>query len=93
MIVTVLGLSSTLFAWGWATLVITHLNEMLAGPAPEQLLMQIQGEGGTRKSTVIGCVTELFRRRKVENKPLRSAYTRIAASLIDRNTLHTLCHL
>jgi hypothetical protein len=70
-----------------------HLDITLAGASPSQLLMQVQGEGGTGKSMVIHCITELFRRRGVEKRLVKSAYTGIAASLIDGNTLHTLCHL
>jgi hypothetical protein len=68
-----------------------HLNHTLAGRAPGQLLMQIQGKGGTGKSTVISCIAKLFKKQKVAHKLLQSAYTGIAASLINGNTLHTLC--
>ncbi|KDN38232.1 hypothetical protein RSAG8_09631, partial [Rhizoctonia solani AG-8 WAC10335] len=68
-----------------------HLDAQMATQHPQQLLMQIQGEGGTGKSTVIGCVTDLFKHRGLSHKLIRSAYTGIAASLIDGNTLHTLC--
>ncbi|CAE6416282.1 unnamed protein product [Rhizoctonia solani] len=68
-----------------------HLDAKMANQHPRQLLMQIQGEGGTGKSTVIGCITELFKHHRLSHKLIRSAYTGIAASLIDGNTLHTLC--
>ncbi|KAF8594055.1 hypothetical protein BDV93DRAFT_425186, partial [Ceratobasidium sp. AG-I] len=58
-----------------------------------QLLMQIQGEGGTGKSTVIKAITELFASLGISHKLVRSAPTGIAASLIEGSTLHTLCHI
>lgn len=75
------------------SIIEAHLHDTIAKNAPKQLLMQIQGEGGTGKSTVIGCVTQLFQKKNLEHKLVRSAYTGIAASLIDGNTLHTLCRL
>ncbi|KAB5588280.1 Vacuolar membrane-associated protein IML1 [Ceratobasidium theobromae] len=70
-----------------------HLDLSLNGEHPPQLLMQIQGEGGTGKSTVIHCITDLFHHRGVGNQLIKSAPTGIAASLIDGNTLHSLCHM
>jgi hypothetical protein len=58
-----------------------------------QLLMQIQGEGGTGKSKVISKVTELFKTLGRESTLRRSAYTGIAASLIEGSTLHQLALL
>ncbi|KAG9075419.1 hypothetical protein FRC06_010097, partial [Ceratobasidium sp. 370] len=74
-------------------IIAKHLTASLAGQSPKQLLMQIQGEGGTGKSMVIHCVMQLFRINAVEHKIVTSAYTRVAASHIDGNTLHTLCRL
>ena len=78
-----------------------HLTSSLSNSYPEhdpencqeQLLMQIQGEGGTGKSMVIRCITELFSKRGAANMLQKGAYTGIAASLIDGSTLHTLCHI
>lgn len=63
-----------------------------ATPLP-QLLMQIQGEGGTGKSTVIRAISELFKAHGVKHKLFRAAPTGIATSLIDGSTIHTLCHM
>lgn len=63
-----------------------------AEPQP-QLLMQILGEGGTGKSTVIKAITEFFNTHGRSRKLLKAAPTGIAASLIGGCTLHTLCHM
>ncbi|QRV90748.1 Helitron helicase-like domain at N-terminus [Ceratobasidium sp. AG-Ba] len=75
------------------SIVKEHVASVLAGRNPSQLLMQIQGEGGTGKSMVIRCITLLFEQSGISRKLIKSAYTGIAASLIDGNTLHTLCRL
>ncbi|QRV90295.1 ATP-dependent DNA helicase PIF1 [Ceratobasidium sp. AG-Ba] len=74
-------------------IVATHLDDRLANRNPKQLLMLIHGEGGTGKSMVLSCLTELFNRRKVPGMLLKGAPTGIAASVIDGSTIHTLCHL
>ncbi|KAG9098617.1 hypothetical protein FS749_003397 [Ceratobasidium sp. UAMH 11750] len=70
-----------------------HVLENLAGKQPDQLLMHIQGEGGTGKSLVISELTELFRTLGKESKLRKSAYTGIAACLIGGATLHQLAKL
>lgn len=70
-----------------------HLLAQDSSSPPPQLLMQIQGEGGTGKSTVIKAVSELFSARNMKQKLFRAAPTGIAASLIDGSTLHMLCHM
>ncbi|KAG9015872.1 hypothetical protein FRB93_012437 [Tulasnella sp. JGI-2019a] len=67
-----------------------HLNETLAERKVPQLLMQIHGEGGTGKSKVIKTVTTMFEQRGAGHMLTRTAYTGIAASIIDGKTLHTL---
>jgi hypothetical protein len=59
------------------TIIEKHLTQTLADPTrpPDQLLMQIQDEGGTGKSVVIHCVTKLFRDCQVEKRLVRSAYS------------------
>lgn len=74
-------------------IVAKHLDDTLYSRAPNQLLMQIQGEGGTGKSTVIQSITELFEHKKQSAMLQKAAYTGIAASVIDGSTLHTLCHM
>ncbi|TFY52705.1 hypothetical protein EVJ58_g9862 [Rhodofomes roseus] len=72
-----------------------HLEKTIAhienrGERPPQLLKQLQGEGGTGKSKVIQTITELFAARGVRHLLLKSAYTGIAASLIDGKTTHSI---
>jgi hypothetical protein len=71
----------------------SHLGQHLSGEAPPQLLMQIQGEGGTGKSRVIQTITELFRAKGVSSMLVKGAYTGIAASLIDGKTTHRLAFM
>ncbi|TFK78126.1 hypothetical protein K466DRAFT_459796, partial [Polyporus arcularius HHB13444] len=49
--------------------------------------------GGTGKSRVIQSVTELFAAAGCSYMLIKSAYTGIAASLIDGKTTHTLGHV
>ncbi|THG95067.1 hypothetical protein EW026_g6512 [Hermanssonia centrifuga] len=70
-----------------------HLNETLAGSSPPPLRMLIYGEGGTGKSKVIQTVTEEFARRGVKYMLVKTAYTGVAASLIDGKTTHTIAGL
>ena len=67
-----------------------HLKETVDGKQPPQLLMVIPGEGGVGKSKVIQIITENFRRHGLKEWWVKGAYTGIAASLIDRKTLHVL---
>lgn len=70
-------------------IVTWHLDQTLAGNAPPQLLMQMQGEGGTGKSRTIQAITEAFARRGVRCKLAKSAFTGVAAGVIDGTTLHS----
>ncbi|PSS32096.1 hypothetical protein PHLCEN_2v2137 [Hermanssonia centrifuga] len=70
-----------------------HLDQTLAGNQPPVLRMIIYGEGGTGKSKVIQTVTEEFARRGVQYMLVKSAYTGVAASLIDGKTTHTIAAL
>jgi hypothetical protein len=67
-----------------------HLKETLKGHRPPQLLKQIQGEGGTGKSTVIQTITELFANLGASHLLMKCAYTGIAASIVGGSTLHKL---
>ncbi|THU78169.1 hypothetical protein K435DRAFT_567553, partial [Dendrothele bispora CBS 962.96] len=55
---------------------------------PPPLRMILYGEGGTGKSKVIQTVTEVFKARGVSDWLIKSAYTGVAASLIDGKTTH-----
>ncbi|RDX46831.1 hypothetical protein OH76DRAFT_1355375, partial [Lentinus brumalis] len=70
-----------------------HLEQTLSGQHPPPLRMIIYGEGGTGKSRVIQSVTELFAAANCSEMLVKSAYTGIAASLIDGKTTHTLGHV
>ena len=70
-----------------------HLNETLNGNKPQQLLMIIPGEGGVGKSKTIQTITESFHRRGAAHLLAKSAYTGIAASIIDGKTLHVICQI
>ncbi|EKM60351.1 uncharacterized protein PHACADRAFT_189482 [Phanerochaete carnosa HHB-10118-sp] len=66
-----------------------HVDQQLARH-DNQLLMIIYGEGGTGKLKVIQTVTEYFKSRGIEDTLVKSAYTGIAASLIDGKKMHTV---
>ena len=70
-----------------------HVRSSLQGNCPTQLLLHIQGEGGTGKSKVIQAVTGMFEALGVRRWLLKSAYTGIAASLIEGETIHRLAGL
>ncbi|THG93982.1 hypothetical protein EW026_g7391 [Hermanssonia centrifuga] len=67
-----------------------HLDETLADRNPPPLRMVLYGEGGTGKSKVIQTVTEAFAQRGVKYMLAKTAYTGVAASLIDGKTINTL---
>jgi hypothetical protein len=66
-----------------------HLDRTLAGDVPPPLRMIIHGEGGTGKSKVIQTVSEYFRHRGASHLLLKTAYTGVAASLINGKTCHS----
>ncbi|KAJ3731610.1 hypothetical protein DFJ43DRAFT_1078069 [Lentinula guzmanii] len=55
--------------------------------------MIVHGEGGTGKSRVIQTIMQMFEKSRAASMLLKSAYTGIAASLIDRKTLHSIGHI
>ena len=70
-------------------IITSHLEDSLLAKRPPQLLMQIQGEGGTGKSKVIQTVTKFFETRGVKHTLRKMAFTGIAASVIEGSTTHT----
>jgi len=67
-----------------------HLQKFLSGFNPPQLRMVIPGEGGVGKSKTIQTITDNFVSRGVAGMLVKSAYTGIAASVIDGKTLHVI---
>jgi hypothetical protein len=63
-----------------------HVKQMLAGKNPPPLRMILYGEGGTGKSKVIQSVTAEMEHLRAGSLLLKSAYTGVAASLIDGKT-------
>jgi len=55
--------------------------------------MQMHGEGGTGKSTVINLVTKRFEEMNVAHWLRKGAYTGVASSIIGGSTLHTLAKI
>ena len=74
-------------------IVMWHLDQTLRGDQPPPLRMLIHGEGGTGKSCVLQTITEGFKRRRVNETLLKAAYTGVAASNIDGQTLHSVAKL
>jgi hypothetical protein len=70
-----------------------HLEETLAGRNPPRLQMILYGEGGTGKSKVIQTVTERFVQKDALFLLLKSAYTGVAASIINGKTTHIIISL
>ncbi|RDB26275.1 ATP-dependent DNA helicase pfh1 [Hypsizygus marmoreus] len=66
-----------------------HLKAHLAQESPRQLLMIVQGQGGTGKSTLISQITKSFEHRRASHLLARTATTGVAASLIEGQTLHS----
>ncbi|KIL59324.1 hypothetical protein M378DRAFT_50077, partial [Amanita muscaria Koide BX008] len=68
--------------------ILWHLQQTLAEKKPPPLRMILYGEGGTGKSKVIQTITEAFAAHRVSHMLVKSAYTGVAASLIDGKTTH-----
>jgi len=71
-------------------IVIWHLDQTLSGANPPPLQMILHEEGGTGKSKVIQTITQTFTQCGVSFMLLKSAYTGVAASLIDGKTTQTI---
>ena len=69
---------------------VWHLDATLEGQKPPVLRMIISGEGGSGKSKVIQTISAAFRQKGVYHLLQKTAYTGIAASLIDGKTMHSL---
>ena len=67
-----------------------HLQKFLSGVKPPQLRMIIPSEGGVGKSKTIQTITNNFVSRGAAHMLVKSAYTGIAASVIDGKMLHVI---
>ena len=70
-------------------IVAAHLLENLAGRKPPQLLMIVQGQAGTGKTTLTEQITETFSVLGVQGLLGKTATTGVAATLIGGQTLHS----
>jgi hypothetical protein len=70
-------------------IVAAHLLENLAGRKPLQLLMIVQGQAGTGKTTLTEQITETFSVLGVRGLLAKTATTGVAATLIGGQTLHS----
>ena len=61
----------------------------LAGRKPPQLLMIVQGQGGTGKSLVIKTISDTFAEHNASSALAKTATSGVAASLIGGQTLHS----
>jgi hypothetical protein len=74
-------------------LVQEHLKRQIANEPTRPLRLLLSGEGGTGKSRVIQMITEMFELNKVSHWLKKTAYTGVAASLIDGKTTHTIASI
>lgn len=74
-------------------IVHAQVHRCLRGTDPDPLLMVVSGEGGVGKSKVIQTITALFESLNIKHWLRKAAYTGVAASLIEGQTLHTLTSL
>jgi predicted GTPase len=68
-----------------------HLQEILMGHNPPQLLMFMPGKSGVGKSSTIQAISKNFWSKS--ELLVKGVYTGIASSLIDGKTLHMLAAL
>nr|GAT42295.1 predicted protein [Mycena chlorophos] len=69
-------------------IVVHHLQETLEGRAPPQLLMIIQGTGGTGKTLLLESISQSFDVLNASGLLAKTATTGVAASLFGGQTLH-----
>jgi len=67
-----------------------HLQQFISGMHPKPLQMIIPGEAGVGKSKTIQTITENFISHGVKNILVKAAYTGLAASIINGQTLHCI---
>ena len=75
------------------TIVTNHLHSFLKGENPPQRLMIVHGQGGTGKSALLNAISQTF--ADLRSSPLlaKTAMSRVAASIIRGQTLHSWASL
>ena len=74
--------------WRAHDIIINHLKMTLAGRSPPQLLVNIIGQGGTGKSTLLNAITSTFEVLNASHLLKKTALSGVAASLIGGTMLH-----
>jgi hypothetical protein len=74
-------------------IIMWHLHQTMAGANPPPLRMVIHGEGGRGKFKVIQTTTQGFVEQVVRDLLMKTAYTGIAASIIDGKTTHAVANI
>ncbi|EAU80832.2 hypothetical protein CC1G_04942 [Coprinopsis cinerea okayama7 len=74
-------------------IIVNHLVNHLDDVPQEQLLMQVQGEGGTGKSLLIAAITRSFDRLSSLHLLAKTATTGVAAIPIGGTTVHSWAHI
>ena len=69
-------------------IIFNHMRATCAGHRPPQLLMILQGYGGTGKTTLINEITKTFQANDYQHSLAKTAMSGIAATIIDAVTLH-----
>ena len=69
-------------------IICNHMRAMCAGHQPLQLLMILQGYGGTSKTTLINQITRTFKENDFKHSLAKMAMSGITATIIDAVTLH-----
>ena len=69
-------------------IICNHMRATRAGCRPPQLLMILQGYGGTGKTTLINEITKTFEANDYKHSLAKTAMSGIAATIIDAVTLH-----
>jgi hypothetical protein len=71
------------------SIITDHLRDLMNRKNPPQLLMQIHGQAGTGKTTLIQAITELFKSTGNGHRLAKMALSGVVASQIGGSTLHS----
>ncbi|KAJ7727277.1 hypothetical protein DFH07DRAFT_970207 [Mycena maculata] len=70
-------------------LIEAHTIRTLSGVRQKQLLMIVQGEGGTGKTVLLNAITHMFAYLRASDALAKTATTGVAASLVSGQTVHS----